>query len=70
MDISLEQVPFSQKHIIANLLELYAHDFSEISPNPDKFEVDKGGRFGYPFLDKFWQEQNASVYLINSKLRF
>jgi len=44
---SLAQAP-----ILANLLELYAHDFSEF------YDVQLGedGRFGYPALPLYWSE--------------
>jgi predicted acetyltransferase len=52
--------------VIANLLELYAHDFSEfhsIEPGPD-------GRFGYPGLSLYWSEPGRYPFLIkiNGKL--
>ena len=46
--------------IMANLLELYAHDFSEfhrIEPGPD-------GRFGYPDLPLYWSEPGRFPFLI------
>ncbi len=46
--------------ILANLFELYAHDFSEfhaIEPGPD-------GRFGYPELPRYWNEAGRFPFLI------
>jgi predicted acetyltransferase len=46
--------------VIANLLELYAHDFSEfhrVEPGPD-------GRFGYPELPLYWSEPGRRPFLI------
>ena len=46
--------------IVANLFELYAHDFSEfhpVEPGPD-------GRFGYPELPLYWSEEGRYPFLI------
>ena len=51
----MEQAP-----ILANLLELYAHDFSELislEPGPD-------GRFGYDKLLLYWTEAGRHPLLI------
>jgi predicted acetyltransferase len=54
------------KSIIANLLELYLHDFSEFEAT----DIGEDGRFGYPYLDAYWQENTRYPYLIraNTKL--
>jgi predicted acetyltransferase len=44
---SLEQQP-----ILANLLELYIHDFSEFLP----LELRSDGRFGYSNLSAYWRD--------------
>jgi predicted acetyltransferase len=49
-----------QKPILANLIELYAHDFSEflqLDPGPD-------GRFGYKSLPLYWSEPERHPFLI------
>jgi predicted acetyltransferase len=38
--------------LLANLLELYLHDFSETFP----LELGPDGRFGYPRLSSYWLE--------------
>jgi predicted acetyltransferase len=52
---TVEQMP-----IVANLLELYIHDFSEF------FDVELGedGRFGYPHLPLYWHEANRHPFLV------
>ena len=40
-----------QEPILANLLELYIHDFSEILP----IELGQDGRFGYKNLSEYWR---------------
>lgn len=65
---SLEVIPATreQEPILANLLELYAHDFSEFR------EIDLGpeGRFGYKDLPLYWVEPNRHPFLVrlNGKL--
>lgn len=47
-------IPARPEHesILANLLELYAHDFSEFHD----LEVGADGRFGYSSLPLYWIE--------------
>jgi predicted acetyltransferase len=49
-----------QEPIVANLLELYAHDFSEF------YDVKLGsdGRFGYRDLPLYWREPNRHPFLV------
>ncbi|MGZ4730585.1 MAG: GNAT family N-acetyltransferase [Terriglobales bacterium] len=49
-----------QAPILANLLELYAHDFSEFHP------IDPGadGRFGYKSLPLYWSEPDRHPFLV------
>jgi predicted acetyltransferase len=52
---SKEQAP-----ILANLLELYAHDFSEFH----ELELDAEGRFGYEQLPLYWKERDRHPFLV------
>jgi predicted acetyltransferase len=58
----LEVIPASpeQMPILANLIELYAHDFSEFLP----IEIGTDGRFGYPALPLYWSEPARHPFLI------
>lgn len=47
-----------QKPVIANLIQLYLHDLTEVMP----FAVGEDGRYAYDFLDRFWR----FPYLIKS----
>ncbi|MFP5265583.1 MAG: GNAT family N-acetyltransferase [Blastocatellia bacterium] len=49
-----------QESILANLLELYAHDFSEIS----NLRLNSDGRFGYAPLPLYWRESNRYPLLV------
>jgi predicted acetyltransferase len=62
MSLGLEVIPATreQEPILANLLELYSHDFSELID----LELGPDGRFGYPQLPVYWQEPNRHPFLI------
>jgi len=49
-----------QEPILANLLELYAHDFSEFHD----VELREDGRFGYKDLPRYWQEAGRRPFLV------
>jgi hypothetical protein len=61
-DIQLEVPVLKQSPILANLLELYAHDFSEFQP----LDIGPDGRFGYKSLPLYWSESNRHPFLIRS----
>jgi predicted acetyltransferase len=50
----------AQAPILANLLELYAHDFSEFR----RLEIGDDGRFGYPSLPLYWSEPDRHPFLV------
>ncbi|QQG43795.1 MAG: GNAT family N-acetyltransferase [Candidatus Daviesbacteria bacterium] len=60
MKIELVTVRDEEKHILANLLELYEYDFSEFSNS----DLDENGRYGYKYLDNYWQEENRHPFFI------
>jgi predicted acetyltransferase len=49
-----------QQPVLANLLELYAHDLSAF------FDIELGpdGRFGYPALPLYWEEEGRFPFLV------
>lgn len=49
-----------QAPLLANLLELYAHDFSEFH----NLEIGEDGRFGYQALPLYWSEPDRHPFLI------
>jgi predicted acetyltransferase len=59
---SVEVDPALREHapILANLLELYAHDFSEFQI----LDIGADGRFGYESLPLYWSEPNRHPFLI------
>jgi len=58
----IEVVPTApdEQGILANLLELYAHDFSEFH----EIELGVDGRFGYKNLALYWHEPRRHPFLI------
>ncbi len=49
-----------EEPILANLLELYAHDFSEFRD----LELGADGRFGYSWLPLYWREPGRHPFLV------
>ena len=60
MHVEIVAATIDQQPILANLLELYIHDFSEFIET----EIDAIGRFGYPRLPLYWQESGRFPFLI------
>jgi predicted acetyltransferase len=49
-----------QQAVLARLLELYAHDFSEFYD----IEIGPDGRFGYSSLPLYWSERGRHAFLV------
>jgi predicted acetyltransferase len=60
--IELLPVSFEEKAVVANLLELYCHDFSEWAD----VQIQPDGRFGYKHLDLYWTEPGRHPFLIHA----
>ncbi len=60
MKIEIIQAKIEQKLILANLLELYAYDFTEIQD----FYIGENGFYGYEWLPLYWTDSNRFPYLI------
>ena len=52
MEVLLEAAAPGDAGLLANLLELYIHDLSEVFP----VELGADGRFGYETLPRYWSE--------------
>jgi predicted acetyltransferase len=50
----------SDKPAVRHLLELYAHDFSELTGA----DVDEHGLYGYRYLDAYWTDSERHPFLI------
>jgi predicted acetyltransferase len=62
-DVEVIAATLDQRFVLANLFELYAHDFS------DFHDVDVGeeGRFGYPQLALYWSDASRLPFLVRVK---
>ena len=60
VDVEILQALPEQEPILANMLELYAHDFSEFLD----LKLGADGRFGYAHLPLYWKESNRYPFLI------
>jgi predicted acetyltransferase len=60
--IEIFAASLAQQPILANLIELYAHDFSEFHD----LEMGEDGRFGYKHLPLYWQEPNRHPFLVRA----
>ena len=60
--VEVEIIPAleEQEPILANLLELYAHDFSEFID----LKLGADGHFGYNYLPLYWKDPNRYPFLI------
>ena len=65
--ISLERAEPSQRATLANLVQLYIHDFSEFLSAQRKLAVGEDGRFADLLrLDEYWREADRSVWFIRA----
>jgi len=60
VDVTIKPAEKTDTAIMDNLLELYLHDFSEFS----SVEIGEDGRFGYPFLNHYWDDPDQFPFLI------
>jgi predicted acetyltransferase len=62
--IGVEVIPAppEQEPVLANMLELYAHDFSEFCD----LKLGADGRFGYERLPLYWTEPDRHPFLIKA----
>ena len=59
---SVVAATLDDRRVLENLLELYLHDFSELTDA----DVDEQGRFSYRFLDNYWTDADRHPFLIRS----
>jgi predicted acetyltransferase len=59
---SIEIIPVQveQQTVLANLMELYIHDFSEFYP----IEIGADGRYGYPRLPLYWSDPDRHPFFV------
>ena len=59
-NVTIQIATVEQKPVLANLLELYQYDFSEF----DQADVGEDGRYGYRWLDSYWEDIERYPFLI------
>jgi predicted acetyltransferase len=62
--VHIEVIPatLEQETVLANLMELYAYDFSDFHD----LALGEDGRFGYESLPRYWTEPNRHPFLVRS----
>jgi predicted acetyltransferase len=58
-DVRVDPASASEHDVVARLLELYAHDFSE----RNGADVGDDGTYGYRYLDAYWSEPDRHPFL-------
>jgi predicted acetyltransferase len=65
--VSVERGETSQRETLANLVQLYIHDFSEFLSAQRKLAVEEDGRFADLLrLDQYWSQPDRSVWFIRA----
>jgi len=65
--VELEATGPERRETIANLIQLYTHDFSDYWIGLPQGELGEDGRFGaYPHLDSYWAEADREAMLIRA----
>lgn len=66
-EVVVEKVGRERRLALANLFQLYAHDFSEQWFDRPEGELDETGRLEeYAYLDNYWTEPNHEALLIRA----
>jgi predicted acetyltransferase len=60
MQLDVLPLPIEDKPVLANLLELYMHDFSEFAP----WDLNEHGIYGYRYLDHYWTESGRHPFIV------
>jgi predicted acetyltransferase len=60
MQVDVVSAQLADKAALANLLELYTHDFTEFYDG----DVGDDGRFGYSYLDSYWTDDRRTPLLV------
>jgi predicted acetyltransferase len=58
--VELRAATIDEKPVLRHLLELYGHDFSELTGA----DVGADGRFGYRYLDAYWTDPARHPFLV------
>jgi predicted acetyltransferase len=61
LEVVLDAANSTDAELLANLLEFYIHDLSDVFPN---IELGQNGRFGYEKLPRYWSEPDRRFAFI------
>jgi len=61
MKIEVITAPAELQHVVANLAQLYIHDFTELGGDE---ELDEHGRFPFPRLPDYWTDSARHPFLV------
>lgn len=61
-EVEVIAAPPEQEPVLANLFELYSHDFSEFV----ELRLGDDGRFGYERLHSYWEEPGRHPFIIKA----
>lgn len=65
--VEVVRAELDQRETIANLIQLYTHDFSDYWIGLSQGELGEDGRFlPYPHLDSYWTEPDRQALLIRA----
>lgn len=65
--VELEAAGAERRTLLANLFQLYTHDFSAHWTGRPEGELGEDGRFeAYPWLDSYWNEPDREALLIRA----
>lgn len=65
--VELERAGPERRETLANLFQLYTHDFSEQWAGEGQGDLGEDGRFApYPYLDSYWTEGDREPLLIRA----
>lgn len=66
-DVEVSLAAPEEKSALANLFQLYVHDFSELWSGTDDGELTDQGLFPpYPYLDAYWDEETRIPLLVRA----
>lgn len=65
VDVEVRLVAQEEKDVLAQLLELYLYDLSELTAA----DVGPHGRYGYRYLDDYWTESDRHPFLLRVDTR-
>ncbi len=60
MNVTISEVPYERKEVLARLIEMYEHELSEYTQD----DVDSEGQYGYTYFDSYWKEKKRFPYFI------